>query len=227
MAEVLKKITDFLIGTPVKIMTETARIFPDTLVIAPGIYALFTLSIPFAVMFISLLEATAAFHLFRIVGSYLGSSSAYDTRTTYKACRTGFSTTTLQDLSIFSSKVPSNFPSAPLYILSVASAYIFSSLNAQSAQLQALGPAYSSRYYISLSLLCTLILLFAMFRLYNTCDDFGVIVGSIPIGLVVGALLLVQNSRLFGSESVNLLGIPSLAGVTATGKSLYVCPTAS
>jgi hypothetical protein len=216
-----------IMQSPAKVAIEAARLFPDTLVIASGIFALFTLSIPFAVMFISLLEATALFHVFRIVGSYLGAKAGYDPRASNRACRTGFSTTTLHDLSLFSSKAPSNFPSAPLYIISVASAYIFSSLNAQSEQLQALGPAYSSRYYMSLSLLCALILIFALFRLYHSCDDFGIILGTIPIGLVVGAMLLIQNYRLFGSESVNLLGIPSLAGVTATGRSLYVCPTAS
>jgi len=226
MNALIEKIINF-IETPAIVAIEAARLFPDTLIIASAIYALFTLSVPFGVMFASLLEATALFHGLRIAGSYLGAKAGYDPRASNRACRTGFSTTTLQDLSLFSSKAPSNFPSAPLYILSVASAYIFSSLNAQSEQLQALGPAYSSRYYMSLALLCALILLFALFRLYNTCDDFGVIMGTIPIGLVVGALLLIQNQRLFGSESINLLGIPSLAGVTATGKALYVCPTAS
>ena len=226
MSEVLEKVWGYFTGTPVAVATECARLFPDTLVIGTGIYALFTLSVPFGVMFATLLEATAFYHLIGTASNYLGSPTGYDPRITNKNCRTGFSTTTLQDLSLFSSKAPSNFPSAPLYILSVASAYIFSSLNTQSAQLQALGPAYSSRYYISLVLLCALILLFALYRLYNTCDSFGVILGTIPIGLVVGALLLVQNSRLFGPESVNLLGIPSLAGVTARGQSLYVCPTA-
>jgi hypothetical protein len=211
----------------VKVMMESIRIFPDTVIVGTGVFALFTLSIPFAVMFLGLLEASALFHALKYISTFLGDGDNSDSRVSGRACSTGFSSVSLRDVSIFSSKVSSTYPSAPLYIICVAAAYIFSSLNAQSEQLQALGPAYSSRYYISLSLLSTLIILFALFRFTQSCDSLSVILGTIPIGLAVGAVLLLQNSRLFGAESINLIGIPSLAGVTATGKSLYVCPTVS
>jgi hypothetical protein len=84
-------------------------------------------------------------------------------------------------------------------------------LNAQTEELQALGAAYSSRYYLSITLLCTLILVFMLSRLYNGCDSFSVVIATVPIGLVIGALIFEQNRRLFGPLMVNLLGIPLIA----------------
>jgi hypothetical protein len=42
-------------------------------------------------------------------------------------------------------------------------------------------------------------------------------------GLVVGALLLLQNTYLFGRDSTNFSGIPLLRDRTKDGKPLYVC----
>ena len=47
---------------------------------------------------------------------------------------------------------------------------------------------------------------------------------TVPIGLVVGFLLVRQNISLLGPTSINLLGIPLLRNRTADGKKLYVCP---
>ena len=128
-------------------------------------------------------------------------------------------------LSMFASEsIPNPVPSAPIDILSVASAYIFSSLNTQSKELAALGPAYSSRYYVSAIFLTMLIFLFVSFRIAFGCESLGTIIISVPIGLILGMLLVQQNTRLFGPESVNLVGIPLLQGRTATGKKIYVCP---
>jgi hypothetical protein len=116
------------------------------------------------------------------------------------------------------------FPSAPLFMLSTASSYIFTTLNYQTKELAALGPSYSSRYYISAMFLVILIFLFFIFRLSFECDGFGVLIVSIAIGLALGYLLVKQNSLLFGAQSINLIGIPLLENRTATGKKLYVCP---
>ena len=109
-------------------------------------------------------------------------------------------------------------------MLSVASAYIFTTLNQQAKELQALGPAYSSRYYSSVIFLLMIIFLFIVFRLTYQCDGFGVLILSMVIGLIIGSLLVIQNTRLFGPQSVNLIGIPLLRNRTADGKKLYVCP---
>jgi hypothetical protein len=208
MEAVISAIQNFFNENIIDVVLETAQILPDGLVIMTGLYALLTLSASFAVMFGGLVEAAVVFQLIQSMALYLGvaEGAASDAK-----CRTGFRTPDLTTLSMFSRDLKPAFPSAPLYILSVASAYIFSSLSAQSEELQALGTAYSSRYYISICLLCTLILVFMLFRLYSGCDSFSVTIASVPIGLAIGAIIFEQNRRLFGPTMVNLLGIPLIA----------------
>ena len=218
----------FVDETLVPVVQEMMRIFPDGLVITSGLYALLTLSFPFGVFFGSMVEATAAFHAIRWAVSYLNISPMSASSKSYAhICRTGFTqpTTSLLSMSMFASEaLPNPVPSASIYILSVASAYIFSTLNTQNKELAALGPAYSSRYYVSAIFLTVLIFLFVSFRIAFGCESFGIVIMSVPIGLMIGSLLVQQNTRLFGPESINLVGIPLLQSRTATGKKIYVCP---
>jgi len=223
-----KSLKEGMLGPIGAIVTEMMRIFPDGIVITSGIYAVLTLSYPFAVLFGSMVEATVLFHLIRYATSYLnmapmsGSASAYT-----HVCRTGFTepSTTLLSLSMFGTqRIQNPFPSSPIYMLSVASAYLFSTLNSQSAELQSLGPAYSSRYYMSMIFLLALLFVFISFRITYGCDTFGIVMLTAPIGIFIGAMLVQQNIRLFGPSAVNLIGIPLLENRTASGKKIYVCP---
>jgi hypothetical protein len=194
------------------------------------LYALFTLSFPFGIFFGSMVEATAIFHGIRYATSYLGVSPISASSKAYThICRTGFTqpTTSLLSMSIFGSEseaIQNPFPSPQIYILAAASAYIFTSINKQSKELSALGPSYSSRYYISLIFLTVLLFLFVCFRIAYRCESFAITMMSVPIGLFVGMLLVQQNANLFGAESTNLLGIPLLQSRTASGRQIYVCP---
>ena len=218
----------FVDDTLVPIVTEMMRIFPDGLVITSGFYAIFTLSFSFAVFFMSMLEATLILNALQYAGSYLNIAPISAKSKSYEGvCRTGFTdaNTGLASLSLFSSDPLKNpFPSSPIFMLSTAAAYMFSTLNSQSKELAALGPAYASRYYVSAFFLTMLIFLFVAFRVSYGCDSFGVVMVSVPIGLFVGMLLVQQNPRLFGPEGINLVGIPLLQGRAASGKPIYVCP---
>lgn len=212
--------------TPV--VLEMMALFPDGLVIASGIYALLTLSYPFAVFFGTMVETTVIFRVLRYMASYLHAVpiSTQSVAPASNRCRSGFASPTLSSLSMFGSDPLNNpFPSAPLFMLSTASSYLFNSLNNQSRELQALGPAYSSRYYVSMVFLMILLFIFTAFRILYGCDSFGVLITTILFGLALGTLLLQQNRRLFGEGSVNLIGIPLLRNRAANGKKLYVCPT--
>ena len=199
--------TKWMNDNPVPIVQEMMRIFPDGLVITCGIYALVTLSFPFAVMFGSLIEATLIFHLLRGMSSFLDIVPSSLERSSYKhICRTGFSdplASSMSSLSMFTSLLETSsllnqFPSSPVYMLSVASSYIFSTLNMQSKDLEALGPAFSSRYYVSLIFLSLLLFIVVSFRLAYSCETFATVILSVPIGLFIGVLLVLQNERLFG-----------------------------
>jgi hypothetical protein len=223
---------DFINDYPAPIVQEMMRIFPDGVVITSGIYALITLSFPFAVMFGSLVEATLIFHVLRSVSSFLDIVPSSLEKSAYKhICRTGFSDpveSSMGSLSLFTSiledsSLLNQFPSSSIYMLSVASSYLFSTLNAQSKELEALGPNFSSRYYISMIFLSLLLFTFVCFRLAYSCETFGTVILSVPIGLIIGYLLVLQNQRLFGKSSINLLGIPQLKSVSSSGQKINVC----
>lgn len=206
-------------------LSEMARILPDSLVIMSGLMAILTTSLSFGVLFGSLLESVVFFHLFRKGFSYFDVSFFKQTGKLFSnACRTGFSTPTLSDLSLFG--VNQNFnalPSAPIYILSVAIGYIYSSFVNQKKELDALGPMYSSRFYISILGMSLFLFLVAAYRLWSECDSLPVIILSIVLGTIVGTLLVLQNIAFFGPDSTNLTAIPLLRNRSANGEQLYVC----
>ena len=212
--------------TPVVVAAEVMRIFPDSLVMASGIYAAIMQSFPYAVLFGSLVEATIVFRLLKYMATYLNMTGPMGN--SHKSiCRSGFTgpTSTVESLiSVNTGPIGVGFPSAPLFMLSTASSYIFTTLNYQTNELSALGPAYSSRYYISAIFLLLIVTLFFIFRLAFNCDGFGVLIVSTAVGLFLGYMLVQQNVKLFGEQSINLIGIPLLENRTVKGEKLYVCP---
>jgi hypothetical protein len=213
-----------LISSPVNIAQEMIRIFPDGLIMGMGFFGLITVSFPYGIFFMSLLESVFIFYGLRTVNSYVGLTTV-NKSTPNTQCVSGFMSKDIEALTLFGSSMESAFPSSHMYILSVASAYIMSILFRFSKELEILGKNYSSRFYIAAMSLPIFIAFFMMYRLYFSCDDFGVIFFSILAGLLVGAILVEQNYRLFGLGSLNIIGIPFLRSRTADGQKLYICPT--
>ena len=221
-ADGLDSIGDALI-TARDIIPYMLSIMPDALLPASGVYALFTLSSTFGMFFASLVEARVILlgihvfaHHFMDVANFAqpGEEGAL--------CRNRLTPSP----DWFEGEAAHRYttPSRPMYMLSVACAYVFNTLNNQSKELEALGPAFSTRYYVSLTFLILLILIVGAFRIMYNCEFFYNILVSSVIGLIVGTFLVMQNKRLFGDSSVNMLGIPYLRNRSASGKKLYVCP---
>ena len=209
----------------VPVVVGSLRLVPDGLIISSAMFAILTLSFPFAIFSLSMMESALIFRFLQYSSSFLNIVPAYNTTNDPK-CRTGFiQPNTLLSLSMFSSgQVNSPYPSPPLFMLSTASSYLFATLNAQSKELQALGPMYSSRYYVSAIFLSMLLLLFIAFRVLYECDTPGVAMLTVPIGIVLAFVLVWQNKSLFGDTSINLLGIPQLYNRAASGEQIYICP---
>jgi hypothetical protein len=187
--------------------------------------AILTTSLPFGVLFGSFLESILFFHLLRKGFSYFDISFLKQGEKGFQAaCRTGFLSPSLTDLSLFGVNQTYNaLPSAPIYILSVAMGYIYTAMNNQKRELEALGPAYSSRFYISILGMALFLFLVASYRMYSQCDTLPVILLTIPLGLMIGVFLVFQNLSFFGPDSTNLTAIPLLRNRAASGEQLYVC----
>ena len=221
--ERLGRVLDSFINSPVSLVQEMIRIFPDGIIMGMGFFALITLSFPYGTFFGSLVESLLPFYALRTANSYLNFVSP-NKGTPNTQCVSGFMSNNIESLTLFGSGMKSEFPSAHLYIISVASSYIMSILFRFAKELELMGSNYSSRFYIASLSLPILITCIALFRIYFGCDDFGVLFFSIIAGLIVGVILVEQNYRLFGLSSLNIIGIPVLHKRTADGQSLYICP---
>jgi hypothetical protein len=217
-------------GTIIPVIMAGMRLFPDGLVVASGLYALITLSFANGIFFMSLCEASVVYRIIQsfsaFVGIFGGSYVTYGSSRT-ETCRSGFTSQSEGPLGLSMLGNKTNdylFPSSPIFMFTTAATYLFTTLNFQSQELEALGPAYSSRYYSSAALLLVLLGIIATFRMVYECDSFSSVMGSMAIGLMLGYLLVLQNALLFGPSSINMIGIPLLRNKTVDGKKIYVCP---
>jgi hypothetical protein len=48
-------------------------------------------------------------------------------------------------------------------------------------------------------------------------------IGSILFGMVIGGILMVANTYIFGRESINFTGLPLLVSSLSTNKPIYAC----
>lgn len=213
---------------PLAVIRESIRIFPDSLVMGVGFYSVLTMSFAFGMFFIALLESLAVFHGLRYANSVVGFASVLPTRASLtKACTTGFSSITMESLSMFGAGLRSAFPSAPMFILGVATSYILYSMSVLAEEIQVLGEEYSKRFYFAAIGFPILITFVGLFRAFYDCDYFSTMLVSVLLGGILGVALVEQNRRLLGESSLNLMGIPLLKRRTASGDKLYVCPTQS
>ncbi len=199
---------------------------PDALVLGSGLFAIITLSFSHAIFFLSMLEGLLAFHGFRALNNYLDIINIVPLKQSFgPSCRTGFTTLSSASLSLFANMIRPTFPSAPMFMMGLASAYLVFSMNILSKELEVLGKEYTDRYYISVAFLSVLTLFVGAYRLYYSCDSPGSVIISTALGAITAGLIVTQNTRLFGESSLNLIGVPLLRQRTASGEKLYICPT--
>ncbi len=205
---------------------EQVRLLPDSLLFGSAILALVTQSFSMAIFFLTLIETAGINYGIQTLFTYMDRARLLPTlQSATPICRSGFVTKTAETFtSLVASDVKSSFPSPSLFFLSTASAYIIGSLYSLQQELEALGPEYSSRFYIAVYATFLLLLGISFYRLYNGCETVGIVTMSLIAGGLVGGLLLVQNMYLFGRDSINLIGIPLLIERTADKKPIYICP---
>lgn len=203
---------------PGAVMGELVRVLPDGLVFMSALFSLLTLSLPQFVLFASLLESIGVFYLLRNITFLKHMPKFFSAE-----CKSGFQSANFSTLSLFTLDNKSAFPSAPLYMTSVAAAYLFNSVSVQIPELEVLGAEYTLRFYLSIMMMCIVLFFLGSYRMYYDCESVVVVILSILAGLAIGTILIKQNNALFGPDSINLSGIPLLRNKTATGDTLYVC----
>ena len=212
-------------------LQEQIRLLPDSIIFGSLFIGLLTQSYSTVMFAVAMLEAGVAGGLLQALFTYMDIlHTAPANPEKPSSCISGYATPTLETLfnickdRLCSGKISSGVPSYPIYFLSTAISYVVGSMFMQKQELEALGPAYASRFYIALFASFLLLVLVSFYRLANGCDTLGILVFTLLFGFLIGAILVYQNTYLFGRDSTNLTGVPLLRERTRDGKPLYICP---
>lgn len=204
------------------------HIFPDAMFWGIGFIAFITLSYTFGMFFLSLVEGIAFFNMIYFLNQQLQIIDITPKGGDGVKCRAGFSDVSLQSVSMFNSGDKPSFPSSHIYITAFIASYLMSALVYYKDELEIMSGAYKegdfqTRLYVSTIGFVGILFAVMSYRLIYNCDSATNIMVSVVIGLLAGSLVALQNKQLFGRESLNLLGIPTLRKRTAAGNDLFVC----
>jgi hypothetical protein len=209
----------------VKVIESVIQIFPDAVFWGTGFISFITLSYSYGIFFLSMIEAGTIYHGFNYLNENIrlfGTNSLQSEK-----CRSSFENVTLHSIKLFQYDFRPTFLSISIFMTSFIASYIVGVILYLKDELVILGgnygEHYNSRMYGSVVMFTAIVFIIMTYRLLTGCDNPVNIVVSLLLGLSVGGLILLQNNRILGIQSLNLLGVPILRKRTETGADLYVC----
>jgi hypothetical protein len=203
-----------IIGETIK---DIATMLPDGILYGSFFMGLITLSQQHTVFFLSLLEGLLILSGFQSVASFMNGNRRIDPD---KNCTSKFQSMTFSDLDEI---LRSDSISYGVYVLSLASSYFITITQYLKDEYEVLSPSYTTRTYVTMSLLAGLTLVYASFRVFTGCETINSVSIALILGLVVGYFLVYQNTQLLNKNSINFLGIPLLRNKTADNQPIYIC----
>lgn len=214
-------VKDFFGKTIFPVAKHLFQILPEAVFVFLVLFSILTQNFANGVLAFTLIESVL---IFAVIGKGVGYFT--DGSNLSVGCEAGFPTSvsSYATLSLFRSLTQGlSFPSHSIAVISTLIGYLLSSLITYSKELKQLGGGWELRIPIAVTLSFLTLTAFVLFRYIAGCEGFGTIVGTLILGLGIGTALMFQNLNLFGKESVNVLGIPTLESRTIGGKPLYVC----
>jgi hypothetical protein len=194
---------------------EALYMFPDSILYGSFLMGLTTLSSVHTIFFISILLGLVV-----LFGLQNGMALLYGSNISDLKCKPQLFKYTFEQLFI---RPSASNPSYGVYLISFACAYLATSLYMLKDELEVLDISKMKQYYISISSLFAVALLYLMFRLVSECDSLGSSITGFIFGGIIGVLMVNMNVTLFGKESVNFLGIPLLRNKSSDGSPIYIC----
>ena len=209
------------------LFSELFRLLPDGILFGSAFLALMSQSFPMGMFVVSMLEASVVGVSLQKLLTYLDVARTLPTLAEDPGkCYPSTFAPSLETVMTYSREsISSAFPSFPILFMATACAYVVGSVFSQKRELEALGPEYAARFYISVAVTTLLLFATTTYRIAFGCDGVGILILTVLFGLILGALLVYQNNYLFGRDATNLTGIPLLVERTKDGKPLYVCTT--
>jgi hypothetical protein len=90
-------------------------------------------------------------------------------------------------------------------------------------QTQSNNSKWRMRSTVAYTLIGIFLALFIILRLISQCDGYSEVFYASLLGLIVGMFFFKVNVSLFGTESINFLGLPYIVNKNDVGAPIYVC----
>jgi hypothetical protein len=209
-----------LTGTVMDAMLEIYSLIPDSILFGSILLYVLTQNLAYGIFGVFIFETVLSHRFISWMFSQTVGSSRSLTADKIK-CYSGFKTPQWNVARIFNQD---RYPSYGIYSLSSIATYLLFAMNEFSSTLNAMGPDWGSRQYVSYALGGLLLLIFIFIRWYSDCDSLAEILIAMGFAFVTGAIFFYVNRQLFGIEGMNFLGLPYLIQKEGGVSSLYVCP---
>jgi surface polysaccharide O-acyltransferase-like enzyme len=107
-------------------------------------------------------------------------------------------------------------PSPSLFFISGLISYLYGTLLAFKDEITNSGEDYSGRMITATVLSIVLLLIVFMFNINKGCNTFIGAISSIILGIFIGIIYYIINSKIFGKENMNLPGLPVISEAAPT-----------
>ena len=203
--------------------SEIGRLFPDSIIFGSFLLFFMTQNLPYGIFALFMIE-TSAFHKFT---SFLvdrtgggSDSNSKSTKNTAPTCIPGFRGARLEFERSFLSH---SYPSAPMFFLGSIASYFILVNSAFKETMDEMGKDWQMRFSFGIAMILIWCVTAIGLRGFFGCDPFGEIGLAFLIGLCIGICMYFINTRVFGMEAVNFLGLPYLVSKTDEKNPLYIC----
>jgi hypothetical protein len=201
---------------------EFMRSMPDSIFLGTSAFALLTQNYPLGIFVVAMAEF-GLFH--KLISSLIGLTTDNQKPLPTDICTPGIPSP-YQISSIGKLISVSVFPSGPVFFISAIIIYTLASMTNFIDEIEELGkknPEWKIRIPLSFILSTLLLLAFVLWRYFHSCESPFILLGSVIFGCMIGYIVQLVHTYLFGRDSINFLGVPLLADRAADGKPLYVC----
>jgi len=212
---VWNKVKEFMGGTVIKAITEINMLIPDSILFGSLLMYFLTQNMAFGIFAIFIFETVVSHKLI----SWVSSQAVGPSRPVDIQCRPGFKTPQFMPQQMFSHDT---YPSYGVFSITSIATYLGLATSEFSSTLNAMGPEWASRSTVAYTFIGLVLAAFIAARLWS-CDSFGEIIMAFTMAIVVGAIFFSINKAIFGTESMNFLGLPYMVSKESQGSPIYVC----
>ena len=203
-------------NTVIKTVSEMYSLMPDSILFGSLLLYFLTQNLSYGVFSVFIIEMTIGH---RIIAWMFSQSTGSPDKQKPVSCRAGYKTPQLDVRRMFDHEP---YPSYGIFSIVSMASYLGFATNEFSSVLASMGENWKSRRMVAYVFMALIVATFIMARIFlSNCDDtLGEILIASGLAVVMGYLFFYINKSIFGTESMNLLGLPSMSKKNGD---IYIC----